>query len=422
MDSSKDNPDDLLDRALAAMRNQSDAGVFPAEQVLRSIAASRDAARRQTFDFGKKKAMKAIFKLAAAVLLAVALLALFLGRFDRRALAFADVARQLEDARTMTADLITTLPGRPATQMKAIFRGPGQIRFENADLVGISDAASGISLTLNKKEKTALVMHMNQTGPATAPAATDSDWLAKLKRIATAAGRPVGEKEIDGVKTRGFDVTDEGQHYVLWADAQNGKPVQVDIFAPGTGGQSPLVTLDHIQLGAPLPDSMFSTAVPPGYTAQTANLNFSNRPPTEKDLIDLLRAYAKQTGGQFPKQLGMQHMSDILAPLLPPDQHRGEKVPQEVLDTSVQVGRAMAFLQKIKGNWGYAGETTKMGDAAKPLFWYQPEGSATDRVIYADLHIGNTDPTDLPKATHSAFESTQPASAPSIEATPRSAQ
>lgn len=412
MDQRNDHPDDSLDRALSAMRHEPDAGEFPSARILQHIAASRDAGRQQIpFKLKRAKTMRAILKIAAAVFLASALAGvLFISR-DRRSLAFADIARQLDGAQTMTVDMLAEIPGQPELRMKAMFRGPGQFRFEHDDMIGIADAASGISLTLNNKDKTALVMHLHPTGPTTKPAGPDRDWFATLKRISKADGKSVGEKQIEGHAARGFEVTEGGQSYIVWADAQSGAPVRVEILPPGATAPPPLVTLDHIRLDVPLDESLFSTAVPAGYTSQTADLNFETRPATEKDLIDLLRAYAKQTG-KFPAELGMQHLSKLAEKLVPPSQEKQGKMTPELLEFSVMLGRATAFLVQLPGKWGYAGDATPVGDGSKPLFWYLPSGSAKDRVIYADLHVGEAEAKDLPAATHTVFETTQPTPLP----------
>jgi hypothetical protein len=58
----------------------------------------------------------------------------------------------------------------------------------------------------------------------------------------------------------------------------------------------------------------------------------------------------------------------------------------------------MVFMGKVvSGPWRYAGQNVPFGDATTPIFWYQPEGSATYRVIYADLSILDVAPEDLPK-------------------------
>ncbi len=48
-------------------------------------------------------------------------------------------------------------------------------------------------------------------------------------------------------------------------------------------------------------------------------------------------------------------------------------------------------------DWHYAGAGVKLGDAEKAIFWYQPQGSDTCRVVYGDLNVKDVAPEDLPK-------------------------
>ncbi|HEY2589343.1 MAG TPA: hypothetical protein VGI81_26595 [Tepidisphaeraceae bacterium] len=347
--------------------------------------------------------MRAILKLAAVAAVAFALIAGLLFTRGGTGLAFAQVAAQIAAARTMTMEMTTAQPGQPPVTVKAMFREPGQWRFEHGDMVAVADAAKGISVTLDRKQKLALTLHL-PSGPATASGpGAEGDWLATLKRIARAGGKPIGEKDIDGVKARGFEVVDGAQRYVVWANPADGTPVRVELVDPGVGIGMPAVTMDHINLDVPLPDELFSTAVPAGFAAQEATLNVPSNPPTEQDLIDLLRAYAARNDGKFPKRIDLRLAPQIVAEMVPAEQRHGDKVASKaMLDASILLGRAAAFVAKVKGDFGYAGETTTMRDTAKPLFWYRPEGAAKDRVIYGDLHTGEADPADLPPATQRA--------------------
>ena len=61
--------------------------------------------------------------------------------------------------------------------------------------------------------------------------------------------------------------------------------------------------------------------------------------------------------------------------------------------------KGMLFHQILEsqGQWKYAGAGVKLGDASKAIFWYQPQGSATWRVIYGDLSVKDVTPENLPK-------------------------
>jgi len=61
--------------------------------------------------------------------------------------------------------------------------------------------------------------------------------------------------------------------------------------------------------------------------------------------------------------------------------------------------RGMLFLQLLERqiSFQYAGNGVKLGEADKAIFWYQPEGSQTWRIIYGDLTVKDVAPENLPK-------------------------
>jgi hypothetical protein len=60
------------------------------------------------------------------------------------------------------------------------------------------------------------------------------------------------------------------------------------------------------------------------------------------------------------------------------------------------LGKGMLFMMGLKDQH-YAGNGVKLGEADKAIFWYQPEGSETWRVIYGDLRVKDVAPENLPK-------------------------
>ena len=53
----------------------------------------------------------------------------------------------------------------------------------------------------------------------------------------------------------------------------------------------------------------------------------------------------------------------------------------------------------IFNGWIFLATISRMGigDAGKAIYWYQPEGSETYRVIYGDLSVKDVTPENLPK-------------------------
>ena len=61
--------------------------------------------------------------------------------------------------------------------------------------------------------------------------------------------------------------------------------------------------------------------------------------------------------------------------------------------------RGMLFLQilEARSEFQYSGNGVKLGDAEKAIFWYQPKGSETYRIIYGDLSVKDVSAEELPK-------------------------
>jgi hypothetical protein len=103
-------------------------------------------------------------------------------------------------------------------------------------------------------------------------------------------------------------------------------------------------------------------------------------------------------GGNFPQSLsGGELISQ--APAI------GGKIGQlnlsdeEKTQLGMTMGRGIVFFQQLDPMgtiWHYAGNGVKLGDASKAVFWYQPKGSETYRVIYGYLSVKDVAPNDLP--------------------------
>jgi hypothetical protein len=71
---------------------------------------------------------------------------------------------------------------------------------------------------------------------------------------------------------------------------------------------------------------------------------------------------------------------------------------EEETEQGMKVTRHLLFIRFFKGQgeWHYAGNGVKLGEADKAIFWYQPEGAETYRVIYGDLSVKDVAEEDLP--------------------------
>lgn len=77
-----------------------------------------------------------------------------------------------------------------------------------------------------------------------------------------------------------------------------------------------------------------------------------------------------------------------------------EMPSQEVFNEAMRFQRVVMFVMQLtneKIDWHYAGKGVRLGDAATPIFWYRPAGSATYRVVSGALDVSDAAPDALPK-------------------------
>jgi hypothetical protein len=157
------------------------------------------------------------------------------------------------------------------------------------------------------------------------------------------------------------------------------------------------VILKNFELNAPVDEALVSMDVPPGYTLQDTELDLSDA--TEQDFVESLRIWAEVlSDGTFPDAIGTENVMKQV-PLLAQKLGQMNLSEDKATQLAMSFARGMLFHQLLdsRGEWRYAGKGVKLGDAAAPIFWYQPKGSETYRVIYGDLSVKDIAPQDLPK-------------------------
>lgn len=203
----------------------------------------------------------------------------------------------------------------------------------------------------------------------------------------------LGERVIDGKKAIGFVGKGQNEAVTIWADPETALPIRIEAQI----GQELFFSMKNFEFNAEVDESLMSMDVPAGYTLQEKSLELGNA--SEEDFVESLRIWAEIIGdGTFPDAIGTQSAMAQM-PVLVQKVSAMQVSEEKGTQIGMSFAKGMLFHQTIEsqGQWNYAGAGVKLGDAGKAIFWYQPQGSATYRVIYGDLSVKDAAAEDLPK-------------------------
>jgi hypothetical protein len=329
---------------------------------------------------------------AAAVIL-VAAAAILLNPFGSN-VTFADVVKPILNAKTIICDMIVGGDESGPVMHETIVGSQIRRTMSNIpNMTMVIDMDSAKMLVLNSEDMTASYVDIQgNLGDMT------QSYVKFLRDIITRMMNDpniqnLGEQIIDGRKAIGFTGRGPNSEVTIWADAKTVLPIRINLRV----GRMHSI-LKNFELDVPVDPSLLSMNVPAGYTLEKAQFDLGNA--TEQDFIESLRIWAKVLGdGTFPDAIGSENAMKEMPAL---GQKIGElNLPQDqATQMGVAFGRGMLFHQIIDtqgDDWKYVGAGVKLGDASKPIFWYQPQGSQTYRVIYGDLSAKDVAPANLPK-------------------------
>ena len=345
---------------------------------------------------GRRTMMHSIARAAVVVAAVTAALVAwqYVGGPTGAVVTFARAVQPVLDANTAVMDVILGTDEPDAPIMHDMVKG-SRIRrtYSNApDVVAIIDMETWRCLTLAEAGKRAIYTDIK--GPSAAPNFF-GELRAGILRMQSDAGGVVenlGARQIDGRETIGFLVRQPSQELTIWADSETGLPLHIEY---ATGSLS--ITLKNMQFDVSIEESLFSMEVPAGYTVQETQLDLGGA--TEAEFIEGLRILAEFTGnGQFPDSVAVEDFLKLVSALRQKREQLGLS-GEERTAQGVKLQKYVAFMASLQtqGTWQYRGQGVKLGAPETPIFWYQPQGSATYRVIYADLSVRQARPGELPK-------------------------
>jgi len=344
--------------------------------------------------------MLAAIKVAAAVLVTAG--GLFYVAFVPKAeanRAFAEAARKLRDAHTLAYRMTTESPDlKTPLKMRALFKEPSLFRLEaDGGIVSIVDGSQAKQLILDPAAKTALLLEGKAPKAPDGPAAAVG-LIEHLRQLTEGDAKPVDDKVIGGVRARGYLVKKLGTEMTIWIDPGTRLPLRLE-SSNRIQGKEIRVTLTDFQIDPKVDESLFRIEPPAGYALRKGESNMLEMDEKsflnpEKAAVALLRIFAEKTGGTFPKRLDDLKEFDKL---FPPKPKVGTLPDAETMRLLFPMTRFLMATQPLKGNFGYRSDGVKLGDADKILFWYRPEGAASYRVIYGDLHVADVTADRLPE-------------------------
>lgn len=384
----------LRDRLLSNGRvvAQSDLENDVMNQIVREQNVRLKAAQKATAVLKLRRIImkSSVTRLAAAAVVLVAA-ALGVNYIMTPSVTFADVIEPIINARTVILDLIVGDEETSPPMHEIVVGSRIRRTLSNMEHVTqIIDLDEAKMLALDDKEKTAIYVDMQ--GPLVEGSRIYVEFLQKVVVKLQDNYEELGEQEIDGQKAIGFAARGpDNEEVKIWADPKTALPVRVELRI----GQF-FAIMKNFQFDVPIEDSLISMDVPEGYTLQETKFDLSGA--TEQDFIEGLRIWTRVHDGRFPEALSTEFImkqvpmfSEKLDQLNLPEEETGRMMMTFV--------RGMLFLQILERqiSFQYAGNGVKLGEADKAIFWYQPEGSKTWRVIYGDLSVKDVAQENLPK-------------------------
>ena len=331
---------------------------------------------------------------AAAAILIVG--ALILSQFAFPTVTFAKVIKPIMEASTIAFDMLVGGEDGPVMHDRISGSRIRRTISNLPDTVMVIDIQNAKMLTLDTAGKTASLI--DTTGPLQEGTrnfiAFIRETITRLQADSSISPETLPRRQINGRSAVGYSLGNGREQITVWADPETAAPIQIDL---GVGKERFIIR--NFEFNIPISDDELSMEAPAGYMMKQGQMDFSN--VSEKDLVESLRVWAKYlNNGSFPQALSTKEymqqvprLQEVIGPLPLPDAEKEQ--------LGIRFIQGMLYLQtyelRREGPWHYAGSGVKLGDAETPIFWYQPKGSETWRVIYGDLSVKDAAPADLPK-------------------------
>jgi len=359
---------------------------------------------RWSWLFGSKVSK---FAAAAIVIVAIVAGANLLGRMGGSNVVWADMMRQVEDARDFICHIEQTNsaePGGPVEMVKYrsgeyglradIYRG-GKLR-----AAIYMKPSSNIMYTLVHRDRSYALVELSEE--QFNQAIEESSARRLVEYFKSFDFEELGRKEIDGVTASGIQLTNPIDFQAvmdettirLWVDVETNWPVRIEFEATAKGGDVRIKrVMDDFQWNAPLSAKDFEFEIPEDYTFMG---KMDATQIDEESAIEALRGYASFTRGKYPSVLS--YGTAIYEAEKDIERHKREGTMNEDLFrfmTEIQIACAY-YVELIKEDMdpAYYGEDVDTRDFDKVLMRWRLEDGRY-RVVYGDLRTEDVSPERL---------------------------
>lgn len=235
--------------------------------MLRVFGETKQQPQRHITPFGvfRRKIMRSpITKVAAAALIVAAIL--FVYSFSgSQSVAFADIVRNIQNARTLTYQSVVTPADKEPQVLKTMVLEPNLMRVELPDgSIWITNYSQGTTLLLNPQSKQAV---LSSTPDKTLDL---YDTFRNFRNVPDFSVKHFGQHTIDGTQTVGFRLTKENDdnEIIVWADPQTLHPIRIEQTIKDKNGKLIKSITTNIVFDARLDESLFRLDVPEGYARE----------------------------------------------------------------------------------------------------------------------------------------------------------
>jgi outer membrane lipoprotein-sorting protein len=323
-------------------------------------------------------------------------------------IAWADVQKHIEQAKCIKMKVeVTTSDGRKSHGRQVMATG-GLVRQDismkidqqTMDMVVIVNYDKGIILSLLKDQKLAIPTKLTDMPKAMRDKMVkEKDQLAQLKRMVRNAEKELGDKTIDGVKAKGFQVREDQMVMDIWVDAKTALPIRIE--GEMTVSKTKVV-LSDIEFVEKVDPDLFSVEPPKGYKVKPQQ-TFSMAPGGIEDFTSLLDIWTQIKDGAFPDTIESQQFSMDIRTYVRQFTNTGEPSKESQLLVE-KLGKIdpqqlvrVTMLMQFNKTFHYQGKGVKLGDKDTAVLWYKPKGQDKYVVMYGDLHVERVLKKDLPQ-------------------------